>query len=126
MAPQMNDDWSPLRFISEEVDVNHRTTPLFSKKPTVPDSILWQDQQFEVEELISSWFDHARKGRMALNMRPENMKKAVSRGSRGVGRFYFRVRVEGGRVFDIYYDRAPKDAGDHRGRWILWRELESA
>jgi hypothetical protein len=121
----MKDDWSPLRFICERVDVEHETTPLLSKKPTAPNNILWKGQNYEVEEVISSWFDYSRKGRMALNMRPENLVKAARRGSRGVGRFYFRVRIRGGRVFDIYYDRAPKDVGDHKGHWFLWREMES-
>ncbi len=121
----MKDDWSPLRFISEKIDVEHETPLLLSKKPTAPDRILWRGQNYKVEEVISSWFDYSRKGRMALNMRPENLMKAKRRGSRGVGRFYFRVRIRGGRVFDIYYDRAPKDAGDHRGHWFLWREMES-
>ncbi len=122
----MKDDWSPLRFISEEIDVEHETSPRLSKKPTAPDSMLWKGQNYKVEEVISSWFDYTRKGRMALNMRPENLMKAERRGSRGVGRFYFRVRVHGGRVFDIYYDRAPKDAGDRKGHWFLWREMEAA
>jgi len=121
----MQDDWSPLHFISEEIDVEHESSPLLSKKPTAPDSILWKGQKFEVEEMISSWFDYSRKGRMAQNMRPENLMKAERRGSRGVGRFYFRVRMRGGRVFDIYYDRAPKDAGDRQGHWFLLREMES-
>jgi hypothetical protein len=126
MTPPLNDDWLPIRFLSAEIVVEHRTSPLLSKKPTAPDSFLWNEQRYEVEQLISSWFDYSRRGRMAMNMRPQNLKKAEARGSRGVGRFYFRVRVEGGRVFDIYYDRAPRDAGDHEGSWILWRELESA
>jgi hypothetical protein len=121
----MKGEWSPLRFISEKIDVEHERSPHLTKKPTAPDSILWKGQNFKVEGVISSWFDYSRKGRMALNMRPENLKKAERRGSRGVGRFYFRVRTRGGRVFDIYYDRAPKDAGDHKGDWYLWRELES-
>ncbi len=122
----MQDDWSPLRFISEKIDVEHEISPLLSKKPTAPDSILWKGQNYKVEEVISSWFDYSRKGRMALNMRPENLMKAERWGSRGVGRFYFRVRIRGGRVFDIYYDRAPKDAGDRKGHWFLWLEMESA
>jgi len=115
----MQDEWSPLsplRFVSEKIDVEHERSPHLIKKPTAPDSILWNGQSFNVEEVISSWFDYSRKGRMALNMRPENLKKAE---------LYFRVRTRGGRVFDIYYDRAPKDAGDHKGQWYLWRELES-
>jgi len=44
----------------------------------------------------------------------------------GVGRFYFRVRVDGGQIYDIYYDRAPKDADRRKGQWFLYRELREA
>ena len=49
---------------------------------------------------------------------------AASRGSWGVGRLFFRVRVEDGRLFELYYDRAPKDAADRLGCWFLRCELE--
>jgi len=42
----------------------------------------------------------------------------------GVGRFYFRVRTDHGRVFDLYYDRSPKNVNDRLGGWFLWRELK--
>ena len=35
----------------------------------------------------------------------------------------FRVRTDGGRVFDLYYDRAPAGPGDRKGSWYLFREL---
>ncbi|NIN66282.1 MAG: hypothetical protein GTO63_16635 [Anaerolineae bacterium] len=57
-------------------------------------------------------------------MQPEHLRSVRRFGSWGVGRFYFRVRVEDGRVFDLYYDRAPKDAADRQGHWYLWRELK--
>jgi len=60
---------------------------------------------------------------MTHNMRPANMAKALRRGSWGVGRFYFRVVVENDQIFDIYYDRAPKDALDRGGSWFLDREM---
>lgn len=63
---------------------------------------------------------------MARNMRASSARKAARRGSWGVGRFYFRVRTEEKRVFDLYYDRAPKDAGDRIGHWYIWRELRLA
>jgi hypothetical protein len=40
-----------------------------------------------------------------------------------VGRHYFRVETEEGRVFDIYYDRAPRDTVDTGGSWHLLQEL---
>jgi hypothetical protein len=39
-----------------------------------------------------------------------------------VGRYYFCVRVESGQIFEIYFDRAPKSAGDRKGHWFLMGE----
>ena len=60
---------------------------------------------------------------MARNMQEAHLREASRRGSWGVGRFYFRVRTENGRIFDIYYDRAPEEAADRKGHWFIWREL---
>ena len=57
-------------------------------------------------------------------MRPQNQRKAATRGSYGVGRYYFQVREMGGRIFELYYDREPKSVDDKGGRWMLFRELE--
>jgi hypothetical protein len=56
-------------------------------------------------------------------MRPAHATAAAERGSLGVGRFYFRVRVDTGQVFDLYYDRLIKDVDDRLGHWFLYREL---
>lgn len=74
--------------------------------------------------MFSSWSDFARRGKMAKNMRPTHAAVAASRGSLNVGRFYFRVHVENGQIFDIYYDRAMKSLDDRKGQWFLYRELE--
>jgi hypothetical protein len=58
-------------------------------------------------------------------MQPHNLRLAKKRGSWGVGRFYFRVQVQEGRVFDLYYDRAPDDASDRLGHWFLLREMQA-
>jgi len=34
------------------------------------------------------------------------------------------VRTADGRVFDLYYDRAPRDTQDRKGSWHLLREME--
>jgi hypothetical protein len=34
------------------------------------------------------------------------------------------VRTENGRVFDVYFDRAPKDTVDRKGSWHLLREMD--
>ena len=62
--------------------------------------------------------------RFARNMQPEHLKVAQNRGSWGVGRWVFRVRVEDERLFELYYDRAPKDALNRKGYWFLRCELE--
>ena len=76
-----------------------------------------------MSEVIAEWSDYRRRGRMARNMSPQHAAAAQGKGSWGVGRFYFRVRVADGRVFDLYYDRAPVGAGDRAGHWFVWREL---
>jgi len=60
---------------------------------------------------------------MAHNMRAEHAATAEVRGSWGVGRHYFRVRTFAGRIFDLYYDRAPKNADNRKGAWFLYREM---
>jgi hypothetical protein len=119
-------EWTPLQFIGEEIESIFDTPPLITKKPDVPSGFIWRGEAFRVGELISRWFDYERKGRMSKNMQPEHLRVARKRGSWGVGKFYFRVQTEGGRVFDLYYDRAPEDAGDRKGHWFLWRELKKA
>lgn len=119
----MAEDFVPMRFIGETVSVEHQTAPVLRKKPTCPDSFRWGEEDFTVMEMLSSWFDFARRGRMARNMRAEHLERASRRGSWGVGRFYFRVKTGCGRYFDLYYDRAPVDADDRSGRWVLFREL---
>jgi hypothetical protein len=115
--------YKPLHFIGQLVEVEFDKEPTLRKKPGPPDRFMWDDQTFQVIELVSQWHDFQRRGRMARNMRPENAAKARRRGSWGVGRFYFRVKTEGGRIFDLYYDRAPKNAADRLGAWFLDREL---
>lgn len=119
----MGTDLEPIRFISEQIQVTHDTPPVLSKRPGPPSAFQWRGEAHQVRELISSWFDFGRSGDMAHNMAPAHLETAAGRGSWGVGKFFFRVLTSTGRVFDLYYDRAPKDAGDRQGLWILWREL---
>ena len=116
-------DWSPLRFIDEEIAVHHRRPPTLEKKPEAPQAFDWRGETLQVAEVLSTWFDYERRGREARNMAPPHAEAALRRGSWGVGRFYFRVRTEDGRAFDLYYDRAPARAGDRKGHWFLYREL---
>jgi hypothetical protein len=121
----MTPEWVPCRFIDEEIEVHFKRSPLLTKKPNAPDGFTWGGVSFQVIEVLSSWFDYRRRGRMAKNMKPAHLREATRRGSWGVGRFYFRVKTSDGRVFDLYYDRAPKDAADRAGHWFLWREMEA-
>lgn len=117
-------EYSPLSFISEPVEVIFYEEPVFEKKPGVPDAFVWNGKSFEIQELISEWHDYRRRGRMARNMRPEHAETASRRGSWGVGQDYFRVRTTSGRVFDLYYDRAPKNVDRRKGGWFLFQELQ--
>ncbi len=121
----MKDQWKPTAFVSEEITVTFDSPPVLRKRPPPPTGFTWREQTFAVEEVLSRWFDYGRRGDMAKNMQPAHLRVAAKRGSWGVGRFYFRVRTGEGRVFDLYYDRAPGEAGDRQGHWFLWRELEA-
>lgn len=118
------ENYKPIRFISESVEVIFEKPPRFEKVPDCPDGFIWEDISYLIVELVREWRDFTRKGRMAHSMRPANLRKAARRGSVGVGRFNFRVKVEGGRIFDLYYDRAVKSADQRKGSWTLHLELE--
>lgn len=116
-------DYKPLRFINEPVEVEFDQPPLFEKVPGPPTRFRWRGEWYPVLELIQEWHDYSRRGRMASNMRPSHSETAARRGSWGVGQFYFRVRSRDDRVFDIYFDRAPKDVDNRKGAWIIDREM---
>jgi hypothetical protein len=113
------------RFIAEEIEVAFDRPPLLEKRPGCPDRFTWQDESFEVVEKLGEWHDYRRRGRMARNMQPAHAAIAEQRGSWGVGRDYFRVLTVDGRVFELYYDRAPKDVNRRKGAWFLFRELDA-
>jgi Domain of unknown function (DUF6504) len=117
-------DLQPIHFYGEPIEVRFDSPPLREKTPPCPDGFTWLGRDYPIVEKLAEWSDFTRRGRMEKNMRPSHQTAAASHGSLGVGRFYFRVRVEEGRIFDLYYDRAPKDAGDRKGHWFLYRELE--
>ncbi len=119
----MSADWYPIRFIDDKVEVEFDRSPALAKKPGAPDRFRWDCEEFHISEVVSTWFDYGRRGAMARNMAPAHLEAAQRRGSWGVGRFYFRVRTAAGRAFDLYYDRAPREAGDRTGQWVLWREV---
>ena len=111
------------RFIGEPVEVIFNRPPTFSKTPGCPDGFVWQQETYEIVDLVSSWDDTRRRGSLATNMRPEHAARAQERGSWGVGRFYFRVQTAAELIFDIYYDRAPRSVDDRLGSWHLYRQV---
>jgi hypothetical protein len=111
------------RFIGEEIEVAFDRPPALEKKPGCPDRFIWGEETFEIVEMLREWHDYRRRGRMARNMQPAHLAVAEQRGSWGVGRDYFLVSTGGGRLFEIYYDRAPKDATRRKGAWFLYREV---
>jgi hypothetical protein len=113
----------PIKFISEPVEPIFDKPPLYEKKPPCPDGFTWRDQEYRILRNLREWKDFSRRGRMAHNMRQTSQRKAARRGSIGVGKFHFRVQVENGRLFDLYYDRAVLSADDRKGSWILHQEL---
>lgn len=115
--------FKPLRFIAEPIEVLFDQPPLIEKKPGCPDGFIWRGENFRIVELLAEWFDYQRRGRMARNMQPQHAAVAEKRGSWGVGQFSFRVRTAERRIFEIYFDRAPKDSDTRKGAWFIYREL---
>lgn len=112
-----------LHFIGEEIEASFDTPPVRQKTPPCPNGFTWHDRTYRVVEKLLEWSDFSRRGKMARNMQPAHAAAAASRGSLGVGRFYFRVRVDSGQVFDIYYDREIRDVDDRLGHWFIYREI---
>jgi hypothetical protein len=112
-------EYFPSSYIGETIEVIFNEAPVYEKSPDCPDAFLWRGEIFRVVELLEEWRDYKRRGRMEKNMRPEHASRAATHGSLGVGRFYFRVRVEGERFFELYYDRKPLDVDDKKGHWYL-------
>lgn len=111
-------------FIDGPIKPIFSTPPTRIKSPPCPDGFIWHDRTFTITQCLSEWHDFSRRGRMARNMQPEHAEIARQRGSWGVGRFYFEVQTEGNQAFRLYYDRAPVDALDRQGKWILLAELD--
>ncbi len=110
-------------FIDHPIEVTFDSPPAYEKSPPCPDGFTWDGRTYRVTARLSEWNDFARRGRSARNMRPSHAEVAASRGSLNVGRFFFRVRVQTGQVFDLYYDRAMKSLDDRKGQWFIYREI---
>jgi hypothetical protein len=112
-------------YLGEVISVGFNKAPIFRKKPACPDKFTWQGKIYFVNALLSEWADFSRKGKNNRNMKDAHLELAKVHGSLGVGKFYFRVQTTDLRVFDLYYDRAIKNAFDSDGYWVLFQELFS-
>ena len=116
-------DLAPLHFFDHPIDPVFEIPPIREKAPDCPNGFVWDGKTYRITEMLSSWTDFTRRGRYAKNMRPAHAAVAAGRGSLNVGRYYFRVKVDTGQVFDIYYDRAMKNVDDRKGQWFVYREM---
>lgn len=132
-------NYIPLHFFDQPIEPIFDSPPALEKSPPCPNGFIWDGKTHRVTEMLSSWTDFKRRGRMARTMSPEHAATASSRGSLNVGRFYFRVAVRPAvqllddlqlldeqtqqQIFDIYYDRAMKNVDDRKGQWFVYREL---
>jgi hypothetical protein len=116
-------DFTSIHFYDDPIEVLFDSPPAREKSPPCPNGFVWNGQIFRVAESLSEWTDFARRGRYAKNMRPAHAAVAAGRGSLNVGRFFFRVKVDSGQIFDLYFDRAMKNVDDRKGQWFLYREL---
>jgi hypothetical protein len=114
----------PIHFYDESIEVHFDEPPVREKAPHCPNAFIWNGNTYPITAALAEWTDFTRRGRMANNMRPAHAATAATRGSLNVGRYYFRVQVISGQIFDIYYDRAMKSVDDRKGQWVLYRELE--
>lgn len=125
--------YQPIHFLDQPIEPLFDRPPAREKSPDCPNGFIWDGKTYRVTEMLASWSDFTRRGKMARNMRPAHAAVAAGRGSLNVGRFYFRVRVvlsgssaaghPRDQIFDIYYDRAMKNVDDRKGQWFLYREL---
>jgi hypothetical protein len=93
----LTDNYQAIHFFDHPIEVIFDTPPAREKSPDCPNGFIWEEKTYRVIEMLSSWSDFTRRGKMARNMRPAHAAVASSRGSLNVGRFYFRVRVRAAR-----------------------------
>ena len=119
----LTENFKPLHFLDQPIEVLFDKPPAREKAPDPPNGFVWESKTYRVIGMLSAWTDFKRRGRMARNMQPAHAAVASTRGSLNVGRYYFRVRVDNGQIFDIYYDRAMKNVDDRKGQWFVYREM---
>ena len=112
----------PFQFYDEAIEVTFTETPKYEKAPGCPQAFQWREQSYQILEVMEEWMDTRRRGKFDRNMSTEHLAIARLRGSWGVGRYYFRVKVNTGQFFEIYYDRSPDNCDDRKGGWYLLGE----
>jgi len=110
-------------YIGEIIAVGFDNPPLLVKKPECPNTFTWRDDSYHITEVISEWHDFSRTGKYTRNMKSTHLERANIKGTLGVGRFYYRVRTNENRLFEIYYDRSIKNTFETSGLWVLFQEL---
>lgn len=110
------------RFISAMIQVYFKVQPVLVKRTGPPDAFSWDGQRFDIVAVLAEWHDYDKRRERDTTRRSQG-QLTRKHGSWGLGRDFYRVRTEDGRVFDLYYDRSPMGADDI-GRWVLYRELE--
>jgi hypothetical protein len=117
-------------FVGAAIEVGHDTPPAVAKRPGPPDEIVWQDQRLRVVAVLREWHDYRPRGSTkSFYVKERGSYRALAaqrRGSFGVGRDYYRLRLSSGEVFDVYYDRSPRAGQGGRGGWYLWRIVDDA
>ena len=108
------------RFIDEEIFVALENGAFLEKAPKCPVKFQWRDRWLTVQEIRSAWQDFSRKGDYSRNMKDKHLDRAQRIGSWGVGRFYFEIKADDDDLYTIYYDRAPENAHDRKGKWFLF------
>lgn len=109
----------PSQFIDEAIEVEFDSPLLLEKTPSCPQRFTWREHCYSITAVLEEWVDYERRGRAARNMIPAHLSAAARAGSWGVGRFCFRVTVDTGQIFELYYDRAPQDVDHRKGGWFL-------
>ena len=116
----------PLHFYDDPIEVIFTVPPTYEKSPDCPQGFIWRGNSYLITEVLEEWVDFERRGRNARNMKPTHLAPARIKGSWGVGRYCFRVKTDSNQYFELYYDRAPDDCDDRKGKWFLKGERKPA
>jgi hypothetical protein len=111
------------KFIDEPIQIYFDQPQLYEKTPNCPTGFTWRGQLYQPLEMLSTWHDFRQHTEIKNNNKSELVKQSLPSGSWGVGKFYFIVRTQDNRLFEIYFDRNPQNVIDRKGHWFLLAEL---